>query len=184
MSSKYKVGEDAMAHFVTFSVVGWIDVFSRESYKEIFVNSLKYCQEHKGLTLHAWVIMTNHVHLIMSSNTNKIEDIVRDLKKYTSKKIVAAIQENPTESRKEWMLNLFSFAGKSNSNNKDFQFWKQDYHPIELNSAAKLKERLDYLHENPVRSGLVWEPWHYKYSSAIDYYTNEDGLLQIEHLQS
>jgi REP element-mobilizing transposase RayT len=182
MSSKYKVGEDAIAHFVTFSVVGWIDVFSRESYKEIITKSLKHCQENKGLKLHAWVIMTNHVHLIISGNTNKIEDIVRDLKKYTSKKIIAAIKENPIESRKEWMLNLFSFTGKSNSNNKDFQFWKQDYHPIELNTAAKLKERLDYLHENPVKSGLVWEPWHYKYSSAIDYYTNEHGLLKIEHL--
>ena len=182
MSSKYKVGEDAIAHFVTFSVIGWIDVFSRESYKEIFVNSLKHCQENKGLKLHAWIIMTNHVHLIISSNTNKIEDIVRDLKKYTSKQIIKTIQENPTESRKEWMLNLFGYAGKSNSNNKDFQFWKQDYHPIELNSSEKLKERLDYLHENPVRSGLVWEPWHYKYSSAIDYYTNEQGLLKIEHL--
>ncbi|MBK9485389.1 MAG: transposase [Chitinophagaceae bacterium] len=183
MSSKYKPGEDAIAHFVTFSVVGWIDVFSREIYKEIFVNSLKYCQESKGLTLHAWVIMTNHVHLIISTNTNRIEDIVRDLKKYTSKQIIKAIQENPTESRKEWMLNLFNFAGKSNSNNKQYQFWKQDYHPIELNTADKLKDRLDYLHENPVRSGLVWEPWHYKYSSAIDYYTNENGLIKIEHLQ-
>ena len=184
MSLKYKVGEDAIAHFVTFSVVGWIDVFSRESYKEIFVNSLKHCQENKGLILHAWVIMTNHVHLIVSSNTNKIQDIVRDLKKYTSKQIIKSIQENPTESRKEWMLNLFSFAGESNSNNTEFQFWKQDYHPIELNTAEKLKDRLDYLHENPVRSGLVWEPWHYKYSSAIDYYSNERGLLKIEHLQS
>ncbi len=182
MSSKYKPGEDAIAHFVTFAVVGWIDVFSREQYKEIFVNSLQYCQKEKALALHAWIIMTNHVHLIISSNTNKIEDIVRDLKKYTSKQIFKAIQENPTESRKEWMMNLFSFAGKNNNNNKDFQFWKQDYHPIELNSAEKAKEKLDYLHENPVRSGLVWEPWHYKYSSAIDYYTSEHGLLKIEHL--
>jgi putative transposase len=120
MSSKYKVGEDAIAHFVTFSVVGWVDVFSREIYKEIFLNSLKHCQENKGLKLHAWVIMTNHVHLIISSNTNKIEDIVRDLKKFTSKQIIAAIQENPTESRKEWMLNLFGYAGKNNNNNTDF----------------------------------------------------------------
>jgi len=182
MSSKYKPGEDAIPHFITFSVVGWIDVFSREQYKELFVESLKYCQDNKGLALHAWVIMTNHVHLIISSQSHKIEDIVRDLKKYTSKQIIAAIQENPEESRKEWMLNLFSYAGKNNSNNKEYQFWKQDYHPVELNSVDKSKGRLDYLHENPVRSGLVWEPWHYKYSSAIDYYTNEHGLLQIEHL--
>ena len=182
MSSKYKVGEDSIAHFITFSVVGWIDVFSRECYKEILINSLKYCQEHKGLKLHAWVIMTNHVHLIVSTDTNKIEWLVRDIKKYSSKQIVAAIQENSMESRKEWMLNLFSYAGKSNSNNTDFQFWKQDYHPIELNTVVKSKDRLDYLHQNPVRSGLVWETWHYKYSSAIDYYTNEHGLLKIEHL--
>jgi len=155
MSSKYKVGDDAIAHFISFSVVGWIDVFSREGYKEILINSLKYCQENKGLKLHAWVIMTNHVHLIVSSDTNKIEWLVRDIKKYSSKQIIAAIRENSMESRKEWMLNIFSYAGKSNSNNKDYQFWKQDYHPIELNTATKSKNRLNYLHENPVRSGLV-----------------------------
>jgi putative transposase len=182
MSSKYKVGEDAIPHFVTFSVVGWIDVFSREQYKELFIESLRYCQENKGLVLHAWVIMTNHVHLIISSNDSKLEHIVRDLKKYTSKQILKAIQENNTESRKEWMLNIFSFTGRNNNNNKEYQFWKQDYHPIELDTSEKMKQRLDYLHENPVRSGLVWEPWHYKYSSAIDYYTNENGLLKVELL--
>jgi len=119
MSGKYKVGEDAIPHFVTFSIVGWVDVFSREQYKELFVESLKYCQQKKGMVLHAWVIMTNHVNLIISSNSNKLQDIVRDLKKYCSKQIIKAIQENNTESRKEWMLNIFSFAGKSNNNNKD-----------------------------------------------------------------
>lgn len=89
--------------------------------------------------------------------------------------------EHP-QRRKEWMLNIFSYTGKHNNNNKDFQFWQQDYHPVELSSNEKIKQRLDYLHENPVRSGLVWEPWHYKYSSGIDYYTNEHGLLKIEHV--
>ncbi len=182
MSSKYKVGEDAIPHFVTFSIVGWIDVFSREQYKELFLQSLQYCIEQKGLLLHAWVIMTNHVHLIISSDTAKLEHIIRDLKKFTSKQLIKAIQENTKESRKEWMLNIFSFAGKNNNNNKDFQFWRQDYHPIELNTNIIIKQRLDYLHENPVRSGLVWEPQQYKYSSAIDYYTNQHGLLPVRQL--
>src|SRR6478736_4575356 len=132
MSSKYKVGDDAIPHFVTFTVVGWIDVFTREQYKEILIQSLQHCIEHKGLLLHAWVIMTNHVHLIISSDTAKLEHIVRDVKKFTSKQIIKAIQENEKESRKEWMLNIFSFTCKNNNSNKDFQFWKQDYHPIEL----------------------------------------------------
>ena len=182
MSSKYKVGDDKVPHFVTFSVVGWIDVFSREQYKEIVVKSLQYCIEQKGLTLHAWVIMTNHVHLIISSKTHKLDELVRDMKKFTRKQITKAIIDNPEESRKEWMLNIFRYAGSGNRNNKEFQFWKQDYHPVELNTNEMLEQRLHYLHENPVRSGLVWEAWHYKYSSAIDYYTTEKGLLKIERV--
>jgi REP element-mobilizing transposase RayT len=67
MSSKYKVVDSSIPHFVTFTVVGWVDVFSRQCYKEILLESLRYCQTNKGLDLHAWVIMTNHLHMIMSS---------------------------------------------------------------------------------------------------------------------
>lgn len=182
MSSKYKVGENAIPHFVTFTVVGWIDVFSREVYKEKMLESLNFCIQEKGLVVHAWIIMTNHLHLIISSNDNKIADIVRDIKKYTSRQIIDLIAQNLQESRKEWMLNIFSYVGNNNNNNKNYQFWQQDYHPVELNTNEKLAQRLLYLHENPVRSGLVWEAWHYKYSSAIDYSTTEKGLLKIEHV--
>ena len=120
MSSKYKVANSTIPHFVIFSVVGWVDVFSREQYKEIMVESLRYCTEQKGLSLHAWVIMTNHVHLIISSKSTRLEDLVRDMKKFTSKQIIHAIQENPEESRKDWMLNLFRFTGSGNKNNKEF----------------------------------------------------------------
>jgi REP element-mobilizing transposase RayT len=179
MSSKYKPGEDAIPHFITFTVVGWLDVFSREDYKRIVVNSLDYCCKNKGLQLHAWVIMTNHVHLIISTQDNKIEWLARDIKKFTSKQIFAAIQIHPQESRKDWMTNMFEFTAHDNKDNKDFKFWQSGYHPVELNTNEKLNQRLDYLHNNPVRSGLVWEAWHYKYSSAIDYYTNEKGLLPM-----
>jgi len=182
MSGKYRVGEDALPHLLTFTVIGWIDVFSREIYKEKLLESLQYCIEEKGLAVHAWVIMTNHVHLIVSTKNNKIADVVRDIKKYTSRQIIELIEQNPKESRKEWMLNIFSFAGKSNNNNKNYQFWRQDYHPVELNTNEKLTQRLVYLHENPVRAGLVWEAYHYKYSSALDYYTNDKGLLKVEFL--
>jgi REP element-mobilizing transposase RayT len=191
MSSKYQVHDNELPHFVTFTVVGClpdkfimagVDVFSRPLYKDLLVESLSYCQQHKGLLLHAWVIMTNHVHLIVSTTGPRIPDIVRDIKKYTSKPIIQAISTHPAESRREWMLNLFAFAGRNNANNTDFQFWKQDYHPIALDTAEKASQRLRYFHENPVRSGLVWEPWHYKYSSAIDYYTTEKGLLPVKLL--
>ena len=107
MSSKYKIGEDAIPHFVTFTIVGWIDVFSREMYKEKMLESLNFCIQKKGLVVYAWIIMTNHVHLIISSHDNKIADIVRDIKKFTSRQIIELVAQNPKESRKAWMLNIF-----------------------------------------------------------------------------
>ena len=180
MSSKYKTGNQAIPHFVTFTIVGWADVFTRDVYKDIFVSSLDFCIKNKDLELHAWVIMTNHVHLIVSTKgANYISDFVRDVKKFTCLNIIKTMQNNKHESRKVWMINMFEFAGKSNTNNKNYQLWKQYYHPIELNTPRRLQIALNYLHNNPVKSGLVWEPWHYKYSSGIDYYTNEKGMLDL-----
>jgi REP element-mobilizing transposase RayT len=182
MIKKINFSDDATPHFITFTIVGWIDVFSNELYKEKMIESMKYCLKHKGLILHAWIIMTNQVHMIVSTKDAKICDIVRDMKKFTSKKIIALIQENEKENRKNWMLNIFSFTGKGNSSNKDYQFWKQDYHPIELCSSEQIIQKLKYLHEYPVRSGLVWEAKQYKYSSAIDYHTSYKGLIDIDRL--
>ena len=182
MYSKYKPVESHIPHFVTFTIIGWIDVFTREDYKEILLSSLKYCIDNKGLKLHAWVIMTNHVHLIISTKGAAVSAMVRDIKKYTSKKIIAAINNNTRESRKSWMMNMFEYAGKTNNDNKYYQLWKQYYHPIVLNNHLRQQRALHYLHYNPVKAGLAWEPWHYKYSSGIDYYTNEEGLLKIDRL--
>src|SRR5688572_16391654 len=110
MSDRYKVRESWMPHFITTTVVGWIDALSREMYKEIIVDSLKYCQQNKGLNVHAWVIMSNHLHLIVSAKDDSaLPDIIRDFKKFTSRSLVNAIDQNPQESRKEWLLSMFRF---------------------------------------------------------------------------
>lgn len=89
MSTKYKIRDQSKLHSVSFSVVEWVDVFTRNIYKDVLVENLTYCQKHKGLILYAWCIMTNHVHLIMSVREGYIqEDILRDFKKFTSKKLV------------------------------------------------------------------------------------------------
>ena len=182
MSEKYKIADDELPHFITCTVIGWVNAFCREAYKEKVMESIRFCQANKGLKLHAWVIMSNHLHLIVSSEENKLSDIVRDFKKYTSKQIIEAIKENDRESRREWMLNMFRYAGKGNNDNKEYQFWRNGYHPVELNTRIKVAQRLNYLHENPVRAGIVWEPQDYKYSSAIDYYTTIAGKLDVERL--
>jgi len=185
MSSRYKVHDDQLPHFLTFTVVGWVDALSREMYKEIICNSLLYCTKEKGVLLHGWVIMNNHLHLIVSMDVAyKMGDFVRDFKKFTSKKIIEAIDNNMQESRRAWMINMFEYAGRNKStNNKEYQFWQHDYHPVVLDTEEKVCQRLNYLHQNPVRAGIVWQAEHYKYSSATDYLFDIKGLLPLSMLQ-
>ncbi len=184
MSSRYKIYDNYLSYFVTSTVVAWVDALSREQYKELICKSLLYCQTEKGMTLHAWVIMNNHIHLVIrGSETNTVSGIMRDFKKYTSKQIIKAIQENQQESRREWMLNMFNYVGRLNNRVVEYQFWQHDYHPIALNTDEKIAQRLNYLHENPVRAGIVWRAQDYKYSSAIDYYDNKPGILPIVKLE-
>jgi REP element-mobilizing transposase RayT len=179
MGRKYTFHAHDELYFVSFATVQWIDVFTRRIYCDIIVESLGYCIKNKGLELYAWCIMSNHVHLIISTEKGNLSDILRDLKRHTSKTITKAIAENTQESRRDWMLWLFGRAGKHNPNNETYQFWQQNNHPIQLATNEMLHQRLDYLHNNPVKSGAVDYPPNYLYSSAKDYYTDEKGLLPI-----
>jgi REP element-mobilizing transposase RayT len=101
----YSIKDQQAIHFISFAVVQWVDVFTRKEYADILVGSLKFCQTSKGLNVHAWCIMSNHLHLIVSAKEpNKLSDILRDFKKFTSSQILKAIAENNKESRKNWML--------------------------------------------------------------------------------
>jgi len=123
--------------------------------------------------------MTSHVHMIIGTRDEKMQNITRDLKKFSYKEIINVIKNNPSEYRKEWLLWMFERAGKRNNNNKKYQFWQQHNQPIELNTNAKMEQKLDYLHNNPVAEGFVDETYEYKYSSAIDY-SGGKGLINVE----
>ncbi len=158
-----------------------IDIFTRKRFKEILIDSLRYCIEKKELVVYGWVLMSNHIHLIVRSNKGDLSGTIRDFKKYTSGIILQSIREEP-ESRRNWMLWIFSKASKENSNNVKYQFWQQDNHPIYLLSNEVMQQKLDYIHMNPVRAGIVEEPCHYQYSSAKDY-IGEQGLLKIKLIE-
>ena len=180
MALKYRIQDQHDFYFVTFTVVNWIDVFIRDSYRQIFIDSVKYCQKEKGLLVGAWVIMTSHVHMIIgTTGENKLQNIIRDLKSYTSRHIRLEMEQSNYESRKEWMMWLFMSAGKANSNNKDLQFWIQDSHPIQLSTAEMMAQRLNYIHNNPVEAGFVCAPEEWKYSSAHDYSGGKQGVIEL-----
>ncbi|WP_192346236.1 transposase [Algoriphagus sp. Y33] len=180
MSRKYKIRDQERLYFVTFTIVEWIDLFTRKHYRDILVDSLKYCQNNKGLDLCAFCIMSSHIHLIIGRNSEPtIESIIRDFKKFTSTEIVKSIQTSQDESRKEFLLNHFRKAGAKNSNNTVFQLWQQHNHPIELNTNEKISRCLNYIHQNPVVAGLVYSAEDYIYSSASNYAGLPEKMIDV-----
>jgi len=178
----YKIYDQTKAHFITATVIDWVDVFSRKAYRDIVIESLNFCIKNKGMILYGYVIMSNHIHLVVQSKEGKLSDLIRDFKKFTAKSILETI-ENETESRRDWMLKRFEFACKSHSRNEKYQFWQYGNHPEEIFTEKFLWQKLDYIHLNPVRAGIVEKASHYLYSSASNY-VNGKGLLEIEMAQN
>jgi putative transposase len=169
MSRKYKMLNPEGMYFISFATVNWIDVFIREVYFEVMVESLNYCINNKGMVIYCYCIMPSHVHLIFSDRDNNPSKLLKEMKTFTSKELRKTIEANPTESRKRWMLKMMKEAGAINSNVKEYQFWQQNNHPIELWSNRIIDQKVNYIHNNPVKAGFVDEPHHWKYSSAKDY---------------
>ncbi|MEM7549267.1 MAG: transposase [Bacteroidota bacterium] len=174
MGHSYTIRDQGAVHFVTFSVHQWVDVFTRKNYADILLESLEHCQKHKGLEIYSWVIMSNHCHLIVRAKNENLSDVIRDFKKYTSKKIYKAIEQNGSESRKEWLTILLNYKDK-------IWFWKEGYHGEEILSLEFYNSKVDYIHLNPVRAGIVEKEEEYLLSSAGDFHGVRQGALELSY---
>tara|TARA_Y100001980_G_C14556914_1_gene353493 strand:- start:2012 stop:2548 length:537 start_codon:yes stop_codon:yes gene_type:complete len=165
-------------YFVTFTIAGWIDLFTRERYNEIILDSLKYCIINKGLRVHEYIIMPSHIHMIIQHLDCKLPDVIRDFKSFTAKEIIKCVDE-PGESRKDWIKYLFGYFAKKIKQNKENMVWQKTSHPIELNNNKLYDQKADYIRMNPVASGYVTDEQAWKYSSACfdSPLKLEDGLL-------
>ncbi len=161
MSDKYKIHDNNSAYFITMTTVGWIDVFTRINHKMAIVDALKYCQQNKGLEIYGWVLMSSHLHAIVGAEEGYVlSDILRDFKKYTSKKIVQQIIEEP-ESRREWMLSLLKHYCEHLKRHQKFKLWQDGNHAEIIYSNKFFDQKLNYIHQNPVEDMIV--------SNAEDY---------------
>lgn len=158
MSRKYKFNNKEGAYFISFATVYWLDVFTRQIYFNVLEESIDYCRAEKGMEVFAYCFMPSHVHLIFRSGNEDPSGLIRDFKGFTAKKLIKTIEENPQESRKEWLLWMMERAGKKKSNVKQRQFWQQHNKPIELWSEKVIQQKIDYIHNNPVESGFVTDP--------------------------
>ncbi len=182
MSTKYRILDNQQPHFLTLTIIQWADIFSRPVYRDIFMDSLAFCVKNKGLVLNAYVIMTNHVHLIASAQEGyKLASIIRDLKRFTARRLYETLLVEPTESRRYWMRWIFESEGQRSSCNEDIRVWTHDNHPIILETNGILEQKLNYLHQNPVKAGICFAAEDYVYSSAPNY-AGQGGIMEVDLL--
>lgn len=167
---------------MTLQVVSWVDIFTRKRYKDIVVDAMNYAVSIKGLAIYSYVIMSNHLHLVASAENKNLSDVIGRLKSHTSKKLIESIC-NESESRHEWMLDLFTEARLKHQRipiaiGTNYQIWTHENHAEECFSPAFTTSKIRYIHDNPVRAGIVEFPEEYLYSSAVNCFEKK-GLVPV-----
>lgn len=167
-------------NYLTLTIVDWVDIFTRKECRDIVIESLKYCQEAKGLELYSYVIMSNHVHLVAKAKEESkgLSALLRDFKKFTAGKLIEFVKNSGKESRREWILHRFEWNARKLSNQRH-RVWQSGNHPTAVYTPKVVWEKINYIHQNAVRSGLVEEAEDYVYSSAKNYVSGV-GILEVE----
>jgi REP element-mobilizing transposase RayT len=179
MSRNYRFHDPEGIYFVTFTVVQWIDLFTRKRYADMVLDAIRWCQSNKGLKVYSWCIMSNHVHMIISAEGNwKPQDSLGSIKQFTAKQIVKDLKVQYGTGDHNWMLRLIKENGSKKSNVSEYSVWIHENHPKVIETHYNFKIKSNYIHNNPVKAGVVRRPEDYVYSSAIDYVGGE-GMLEV-----
>jgi putative transposase len=180
--NKLTIKKPQGSYYLTLTIVGWIDIFTRECYQKIIIETLQYYIKNKTLNIYSYCIMSNHIHLIANVDMEfSLSDVVRDFKKYTSRKIIETIQTEP-KSRREWLLAYFEEAALIHAKTKNYKVWQDGNHAIELYNERFTWTKVQYIHQNPVRAGLVTSAEFWKYSSACNYQELNSVLPEVYRL--
>ena len=168
MPYAYQIHKPESTYFLTLTAVEWADAFMRREHKQLLCDSLNYCIDKKGLELLAYVIMSSHLHMIARAHNDNLSDVIRDFKKFTSAMLIKNFKSE-TESRKDWMLELFKSGGTKQKKKSTNQVWQYNNHAEEVYSSKFTLSKIQYIHNNPVEAGIVARPEEFLFSSAQDY---------------
>lgn len=175
MRSRYKIFDHAPPHFLTHTIVAWAPVFTRRPYFDLILQTLSFCRQNKGLKLFAWVVLDNHMHLLVSGD--QVPKIMKEFKSFTAREIIRLAREDG----RDWLLAHFKTNKLAHKNQSAYQVWQEGYHPQQIQTERMLEQKIAYIHQNPVTAGLVDNPEDWPYSSARNYLGLE-GLLEIDPL--
>jgi len=177
MRSSYKFSEYATEiYFLTFTIVEWITIFNYPKYCDIIVNNFQFYRKNQGLKIHYLVIMPEHIHLIASSENN-IGRIIRNYKSFSAKEII----QNLKHDKRTEILNLLNFYKKKSKSESEYQVWQEGSHPERITTTDMLNQKINYIHYNPVKAGLVTIPEQWRYSS-VGYYDGNESIMEFDEL--
>ena len=163
---------DAHPHFITCTTINWLILFSQPELADIILTSLKFLQAQQRLTLHAYVLMENHLHLIVTAND--LSHAMQSFKSFTAKQIIQVLEQ----SHQTYWLEQLRLHKQPHKVQSTYQIWQEGFHPQMIQHSEMLHQKIDYIHNNPVRRGYVDEPCHWRYSSARNY-AGQVGVLEI-----
>ncbi len=170
--SRYQFANPAHPHFLTCTVVEWLPVFTRQEATQILFDSWNYLQRNQGLQLYGFVVLENHLHAV--AQTESLPAIWSNFKSYTARRIIDLLAKHHADT----LLERMRFTCKAKRIDREYQFWQEGSHPQVIDGEEMLRQKLDYIHQNPVKRGYVDEPEHWRWSSARNY-AGKEGLVEV-----
>ncbi|WAK04240.1 REP-associated tyrosine transposase [Methylobacter sp. YRD-M1] len=171
--SRYVITEPDKPHFLTCTVLEWLPVFTRPETVQIVLDCWRYQQEHQGLRLYGYVVLENHLHFV--AQANRLDECVSSFKSYTARRIIDHLQARQVKP----LLTRLGFSKRAHKIDREYQFWQEGVHAELIFSEAMMREKLEYIHANPVKRGYVDLPEHWRYSSARNY-SGLAGVIDID----
>ncbi len=171
--SRYKITDARAPHFLTATVNNWLPLFTRPETVQILLDSWRYLQQESDFTLYGYVILENHLHMVAASSDLGLD--IQRFKSWTAREILLLLQKR----RSQRMLELLALFKRRHKTASTYQVWEEGSHPQLVESEAVMRQKLNYIHQNPVKRGYVELPEHWRYSSARDYHGLK-GLIEVD----
>ena len=171
--TRYRIEETQRPYFLTCTIVGWLPVFSNPRCVEAIFDSWRFQQTERQLLILGYVIMENHLHLIAAAP--ELSKLLQQFKSYTAKKIIEALQASAANV----FLDQLRYRKAKTREDSVYQVWQEGNHPQEIQNDEMMWQKLEYIHNNPLKRGYVDNPLHWRYSSARNY-AGQAGLINVE----
>lgn len=170
--SRYAIYEPQVPHFLTCTVVNWLPLFSRPPLVDMLFDSWRFLQNRGRLTLYAYVVMENHVHLVAGAPDLGKE--IGDFKSFTARQMIDRLKEGNADH----ILQQLAVHKAAFKKDRQYQLWQEGSHPQLIQDEAMMRQKVEYIHNNPVKRGYVDDPVHWRYSSARNY-AGLPGLVEV-----